>query len=44
MSKKSYLIDNHIKIYYIYMLISFKLNYIPYKIVKSDCLDLFTIN
>ena len=28
-----------LKMYYISMLISFKLNFIPYKIEKSVCLD-----
>ena len=40
---KPYLIHSHTKIYYMSMLISFKFNYISYKIDKCDCLDLFII-
>ena len=43
MNTKIYLKNSHIKyILYIYV-ISFKFNYIPYKIDKSDYLYLFTI-
>ena len=47
MSIKPYIIDNHIKILYIYIyiifLISFKFSYISYKTNKSDYFNLFTM-
>ena len=39
MSKKHHLIDINIKILYIYMLLSFKFNYISYQIEKNIFLD-----
>ena len=48
MSRKPYeyevsIINIYIKIYYIFMSISFKFNYIPYKINKIIILIYFTI-
>ena len=39
MSIKYFLRDVNIKMYYIYMWISFKLNFIPYKIEKNVPMD-----
>ena len=43
MSRKPHLVDSNIKIYFISILISFKFNYMPYKIEKYVCLYLFNI-